>query len=129
MLFIKVINYQVYFSEAKEAGYEPSITYDAGRLTSIRLSFFKNSLSIIVKNQDLVLDSLDGSIDEIAEEEIFNIMNSAMITFNISLFKSEHKSEYSNIDIDVLDEYRTLVPMGMLNEISNDIPIVEIDVS
>ena len=56
-------------------------------------------------------------------------MNSAMITFNNSLFKSEHKSFYSNIDIDILDEYRTLVPMGMLKPISDDIPIVEIDVS
>ena len=37
------------FFESKDAGYEPSITYDAGRLTSIRLSFFKNSLSVIIK--------------------------------------------------------------------------------
>ena len=75
--------------QATDAGYEPGISYDAGRLTSIRLGFFKDTVSLIITNPDLVLESPDGCIDEIEEEDIYNNLNSALITFNNSLSKSE----------------------------------------
>ena len=55
-------------------------------------------------------------------------MSSAMNKLNNALFKVEHKSYYSKQDVDILDEYRTIVPVGMLNDVG-DYGIVEIDVS
>ena len=44
-------------------------------------------------------------------------MSSAMIKLNNALFKAEHKSHYSKQDVDMLDEYRTVVPVGMLKDV------------
>ena len=33
---------------------------------------------------------------------------------NNALFKAEHKSHYSKQDVDILDDYRTVVPVGMM---------------
>lgn len=41
-------------------------------------------------------------------------MNEAMCNFNKSLFLVRHKSFYSDIDIQVLDEYRTIANTGLL---------------
>ena len=54
-------------------------------------------------------------------------MSSAMNKFNNALFKSEHKSHYSKQDVDMLDEYRTVVPVGMLKDAVGD--LIEIDIS
>jgi hypothetical protein len=56
-------------------------------------------------------------------------MNEAMATFNKSLIKPEFKSYYSKTDIDVLDEYRTVVPIGRLSSFKGVEDIVEIDIS
>ena len=52
-----------------------------------------------------------------------------MFNFSQSLLNLSHKSFYSNIDIQILDEARTVVPSGLLcdrgdikNEIEIDIP-------
>ena len=44
-------------------------------------------------------------------------MSSAMNKLNNSLFKAEHKSHYSKQDVDILDEYRTVVPVGMMKSV------------
>ena len=54
-------------------------------------------------------------------------MSSAMNQFNNALFKAEHKSHYSKQDVDILDEYRTVVPIGMMKDAVSD--LIEIDVS
>ena len=56
-------------------------------------------------------------------------MNTAMFNFNKSLFNLSHKSFYNDIDIQILDEARTVVPSGLLcdrGDIKNEI---EIDIS
>ena len=45
--------------------------------------------------------------------DMYNNMSSAMHELNNALFKAEHKSHYSKQDVDILDEYRTVVPVGM----------------
>ena len=44
-------------------------------------------------------------------------MSSAMNKLNNALFKAEHKSHYSKQDVDILDEYRTVVPVGMMKSV------------
>ena len=56
-------------------------------------------------------------------------MNKAMFNFNKSLFNLSHKSFYNDIDIQILDEARSIVPSGLLcdsRDIKNEI---EIDIS
>ena len=43
-------------------------------------------------------------------------MNKAMFKFNQALFNPLHKSFYTDTDIDVLNEYRTIVPSGKLQD-------------
>ena len=57
-------------------------------------------------------------------------MSSAMNKLNNAMFKAEHKSHYSKRDVDILDEYRTVVPVGMLNDVVNNLTnLIEIDIS
>ncbi len=58
-------------------------------------------------------------------------MNPAMCSFNKSLFIVGHKSFYSDIDIQILDEYRTIANTGLFNDIDDDIKhnLIEIDIS
>ena len=44
-------------------------------------------------------------------------MSSAMNKLNNALFKAEHKSYYSKQDVDILDEYRTVVPVGLFQSV------------
>jgi hypothetical protein len=53
----------------------------------------------------------------------------AMATFNKSLVKPELKSYYSQIDIEVRDKYRTIVPIGRLSKFKDVENFVEIDIS
>ena len=75
-----------------------------------------------------VKGSLDGDIS-VDTVDIYNKMNEAMATFNKSLIKPELKSYYSKTDIDVLDEYRTIVPIGRLSQFKDVDNVVEIDIS
>ena len=109
--------------QLKDAGYEPSIKYEGGKLTHIGLTLEKK-VHILIRTQQLTIN--DGECN-VSSAEIYNNMNSAMNKFNNALFKSEHKSYYSKQDIDILDEYRTVVPIGLFTEVVDD--LVEIDVS
>ena len=115
--------------EIIDSGYEPSIKYQAGSLTNINLKF--NKIIFMIKTQQLVPDSLDGSCS-VSCENIYNNMNKAMTIFNSKLFRNEHKSFYTHQDVIILDEYRTIVPNGRLKTIDGNevaINLVEIDVS
>ena len=54
-------------------------------------------------------------------------MSSAVNKLNNALFQAEHKSHYSKQDVDILDEYRTVVPVDMLKDVVNH--LIEIDIS
>ena len=110
----------------KEAGHEPFIKYEAGHITKLVIE--ANNVSFCVQTQKLVKDSMDGDVS-VATEEIYNRMNQAMATFNQALIKPEYKSYYSKTDADVLDEYRTTVPIGRLSKFEDDEDVVEIDIS
>ena len=82
----------------------------------------------IIKTQNLVKSSGDGCI-AVRDEITYNRMNEAMFKFNKSLFNPIHKSHYNDIDITILDEARTIVPLGWIwreEEMPKD--IIEIDI-
>ena len=56
-------------------------------------------------------------------------MNEAMLKFNKPLFNPIHKSHYNDIDITILDDTRTVAPLGLLWDEKN-IPkdIIELDI-
>ena len=96
-----------------ESGYEPKIRYEAGTINQIKLRFEKKTYIIAIQN--LVPSSIAGSV-RVKCETTFNNMNKAMFKFNKALFNPLHKSFYTDTDIDVLDEYRTIVPSGKLQD-------------
>jgi hypothetical protein len=110
-----------------DAGYDPSIKYEAGRISQIGLMFgCLIRTFVIIRAQQLAVSEHDGECN-VPTAEIYNNMTAAMNKFNKSLFKSEHMSYYSKQDVDILDEYRTIVPAGLLQEV--DVDVIEIDVS
>ena len=112
--------------QIKDAGYDPSIKYEGGKLTHIGLTLEKK-VHILIRTQQLAISNNDGECN-VSSAEIYNDMSSAMNKFNNALFKSEHKSYYSKQDIDILDEYWTVVPIGLFKEVDVE-DSVEIDVS
>ena len=86
----------------------------------------EKKVHILIRTQQLAIANNDGECN-VSSAEIYNDTSSAMNKCNNALFKSEHKSYYSKQDIDILDEYRTVVPIGLFTEVVDD--LVEIDVS
>ena len=113
------------FFELVKYGYEPRINFQAGIITGIRMKL--NKVLYNIKTQNLVKTSVDGCI-VVKNEKIYNKLSQAMFDFNKSLFNPLHKSFYNEIDIAILDEARTIVPVGLL---CDKVPkeIVEIDIS
>lgn len=113
------------FYELKNVGYEPKTTYECGRLT--RLIVKVNSIVFIIRTQQLITSSIDGEVC-VSSEDVYNNMESAMVSFKKQLFKKEHKSYLTELDIILLNEYRTVANYGILKTI-NTCDLVEIDVS
>ena len=108
----------------KDAGYEPEIRFDCGRIINISMEFHK--ILCIIKTQQLTTSAIDGMIS-VNTEDKYNNMTKAMNTFNNNLFKREHKSYYTQQDIDILDEYRTIANAGTLHSLPKNEQLVEID--
>ena len=110
----------------EDQGYEPSISHVCCKITSIRINFYK--IKFIKQTQRLIKHGLDGSIC-VDDEETYNKMNKANNTIREKLFKFEHLSYYNKIDIDILDECRTIPPSGLVLNMSNNAKFVNIDIS
>lgn len=114
--------------------YTPKIKFQGNRLTDIFLNFTceKHHINIKIQTQHLVKSEFDGVVC-VNDENVYNNMNVAMCNFNKALFLNNHKSSYSEKDIEILDEYRTVANCGTFSdktEWENIIDnIVEIDVS
>jgi hypothetical protein len=111
-----------------KSGYHPKIKFLGNRLTHLYCEF--NKVKFIIQTQHLIKSEFDGVVC-VNNEDIYNNMNRAMCSFNKSLFIVGHKSFYSDIDIQILDEYRTIANTGLFNNIDNDIKsnLIEIDMS
>ena len=136
----------------KKVGYEPYIRYRAGRISELKIKFTYRSadtkkiirrkaqpysiptqtlekdktITYIISTQDLSKDTLERDIDADTEEK-YNRIAEAMFIFNKKLFSSSHMSQYDDIDIEILDECRTVVPLGYLDKNVEFKNLVEID--
>ena len=77
--------------------------------------------------------SCDGCIT-VSDEHVYNNMNVAFFNFYSKVFNPAHKSFYNDIDIEILDEARTTVPLGLLVDMFDvqfipDNELMEIDIS
>ena len=136
----------------KKVGYEPYIRYRAGRISELRIKFTYKSadtrkiirrkaqpyniptqtlekdktITYIISTQDLSKDTLERDIDADTEDK-YNRIAEAMFIFNKKLFSSSHMSQYDDVDIEILDECRTVVPLGYLDKHVEFKNLVEID--
>ena len=94
--------------ELLNVGYEPSITKQGGMIRQIRMKLKKTTF--IIKTQNSIKGSVDGSIT-IDDEATYNRMNIAMIEFHKAIFKPIHKSFYNEIDMQIYQEAKTIVPI------------------
>ena len=136
----------------KKVGYEPYIRYRAGRISELRIKFTYKSadtrkiirrkaqpyniptktlekdktITYIISTQDLSKDTLERDIDADTEDK-YNRIAEAMFIFNKKLFSSSHMSQYDDVDIEILDECRTVVPLGYSDKNIDVNELVEID--
>jgi len=107
---LEAIVWQLY-----EAGYRPNIKYGAGRLTWLSLAIKKTTF--VIKTQQMIDYAIDGMM-EIDNATVFNRMHDAKTDFQYRLFKSEHRSYYTQQDIEILDECRTIANVGWMNTLN-----------
>ena len=107
-----------------ESGVTPQKSYQAGRLSWLCIEVCDHKF--IIRNQHLSHSTTDGII-ETEDVNVYNKMNDSMFDMEMSIFKNEHKSYYSQQDIDILDEYRSVPNVGSLAEL-NKCSYVEIDI-
>ena len=93
-------------------------------LAELHLSFI--NINFIIRTQQLIPSSLDGEVPGVSSEIVYNNMNNSMMNFRNHLFKKQHKSFYNNNDVDILDEYRSIVPIGNLYELEEN--LYELDI-
>ena len=69
-----------------------------------------------VKTQNLVANSIDGSIC-VRTENIYNNLSKAMYDFNKApLFNPLHKSYYNEVDMQIFKECKTINPVGEIKK-------------
>ena len=99
------------FYESKQAGYEPQVKFSGCIVSELNFRFEINKrlIKYKVKTQNLVTNSIDGSICA-RTENIYNRMSKAMYDFNKALFNPLHKSYYNEVDM------KTINPAGEINK-------------
>ena len=75
-----------------------------------------NGINFAVRSQQLITSSIEREIS-VDCEVVFNRMNEEMIKFHDAIFKNRYKSSYNLEDIAILDEYRTVVNIGMIQDL------------
>ena len=136
----------------KKVGYEPYIRYRAGQISELKIKFTYKSadtrkiirrktqpyniptktfekdktITYTVSTQDLSKDTIERDISTNTEDK-YNRIVEAMFVFNKKLFSSSHMSQYDDVDIEILDECRTVVPLGYLDKNIDVNELVEID--
>ena len=107
-----------------DAGYNPGINFEAGRITALKLEF--NKRFFIIEAQQLIKSAIDGVV-VVDDEETYNNMSQAMTILNNRLFLKSHLSHYTEQDMDILDAYRTKPICGTLSKPQGK--LIEVDVS
>ena len=129
LVFRGILLYTVLY-QLKRAGYEPYIRYRAGRVSELKVRFYyenrKKPVIYHIYTQDLSKDTIDRQVIY-KNEDKYNNVAEAMFHFKRKLFSQSHMSYFDDVDLQILDECRTTVPMGYLHETVDEKKLVEID--
>ncbi len=99
-----------------EAGYRPSIKDGAGRLSWVSLTV--NRHTFVVRSQQMIDWAIDGMM-EVQDAGVYNRMHDAKMEFHYQLFRGEHRSYYSPLDLEILDECRTTANVGWIRSLGS----------
>ena len=103
------------FHQLNEAGYKPHINYQAGRITNILCKFYYKKLKKYIKYNTVSHCLSQERIDEdvlTGNEEVYNTITTTMFNLQKELFKEKNLSFYNEVDIQILKECKTIVPVG-----------------
>ena len=118
--------------QLNEAGYKPHINYQAGRITNILCKFYYKKLKKYIKynivSQCLSQERVDEDVITY-NEEVYNKITTTMFNLQKELFKENHLSYYNEVDIQILKECKTIVPVGKLYKDVAVKKIKEIDIN
>ena len=114
----------------RKAGYEPMIKYQGNRIVELRARYTEKKTrkvrTYIIKTQDLSKEIIERDVYADTEEK-YNRIVEAMFDFNSKVFSESHKSDYSALDVTILDECRTVVPSGYFDKNVDVKTLCEID--
>ena len=106
--------------------------YDARCITNIKVKFrykkLKKTITYNIVSQELSRQTLHSQTLVNTSDE-FNRMTEEMFKFNKALFKETHKSKYSELDVQILDEMRTIIPLGYFNQDVKEKNLMEADLN
>jgi hypothetical protein len=112
----------------KDNKYIPHVEFNANNITDIGLSFNSNKIMIYIKQQQLVKNEIDGIV-KLDNEQTYNNLSQTFMDFKFKVLRNEHKSYYSQQDIDSMSECRTIANCGLMDKITNISNLIEIDIS
>ena len=121
--------------QLKQIGYEPQIRYNAGKTTEFIMSLSHlidekkkkyKEVKYTITTQHLDIDNINEDI-AVDTEDKYNKVSEEMFKFHKKLFTENHKSYYTDLDIELLDECRTIVPYGSFNHLVKDTELCSID--
>ena len=106
-----------------KSGYEPYINWEAGKISEIKIKLtYKlgkrktKEVKYNIKTQSLGRGRVDEDV-AVSTEEKYNNVNQAFFDLNKAVFNEGHKSFYSDVDVKVLDNCRTIIPHGIFHKI------------
>ena len=79
-----------------------------------------------ITTQHLDIDNINEDI-AVDTEDKYNKVSEEMFKFHKKLFTENHKSYYTDLDIELLDECRTIVPYGRFKHLNSDTELCSID--
>ena len=106
------------FHQLNDAGYKPYIKYgNSGQIANIMCKFYYKQLKKYVKyniaSQSLSKDRMDEDV-EVDDGTTYNNIVKAMFKLQKEMFKQNHLSYYNDVDIQILKDCKTIVPIGRM---------------
>ena len=116
----------------KESGYEPFVKYQAGTISELKIMWrikkLKKTIHYTIQSQNLSKSKIDEDV-VVSSEEAYKKTSEAMFKMNKSIFNENHKSYHTDTDIEILDECRTIVPVGIIQKPEIEKNVAEIDIN
>ena len=134
-IILKDNNLNKAICQLKQIGYEPQIRYNAGKTTEFTMSLSHlidkekkkyKEVKYIITTQHLDVDNINEDI-AVDTENKYNKVSEEMFKFHKKLFTENHRSYYTDLDVEILDECRTIVPYGSFKHLVKDTELCSTD--